>query len=1641
MKIYDKNNRIILDIIVDDNSYRNRSIMADHALTLYYSLPEHVELPVGSYCEFEGQIYTLIRPEQFKMKHSRLYEYTVTFSSDQEKAKIWKFRNPVDGRLKFPLTAKPKEHLQMFVDNMNRRDTGWTVGDCIDDVEKLITYDHDYCWDALTKQASEFETEFEIAGKRVSLRKVEYNKSNPLPLSYGRGNGFKSGVGRSNSGSTPPTEILFVQGGSTNIDRSKYPADETLRATSSGCLLLPIGQTLGYDGEHFENEDGYNPVNARHYLVDDLGLSIRNIDRELSTLAEDSLDRSDDYPKRVGTISKVVEEDKTKNFYDFIDSSIPPELNYEDYLIEGETMSVIFQSGMLAGREFDVKYYHEAKKGKAARRFEIVAQEIDGITMPGEDFIPREGDTYAIFHVMLPDAYIRNDSDKSGASWDMFRAAVKYLFDNEEQKFTFTGELDGIWAKKDWINIGGKIRPGGFVRYTGEGFEQEGVLVRITTVKDYINNPHAPKIELSNETVSGSVSSTLKRLEATEVVAEEYHRDAIQFTKRRFRDAKETIDMIENALSDNFTNRINPIAVETMSMLVGDERLQYQFVAAPGSTEAVPHNITWSEETKQLIAPAGTVQHLTLGIDSIRPSHEASEYLYWNVERFESASLEDGSAKYYLYIRAQKQFNGNAGSAVFRLETAAHKLEDGNYYWLLVGVLNTEYEGERSFVTLYGFSEILPGRITTDRIVSADGESYFDMLNAALKLKDKLQYNVNGDGELRFKGVLVQSQNGIDEAPLGCYRGTYNPKYTYFNGDEVIYQQSAESPISSYRCISPTPITGVPPTDTLKWQVSAAGVAGEPGKDGISPNASYKSTVFIRSNAAPATPTGGTYANPVPTGWSDGIPAGEAKLWASTRIFTTDGKAPQQTAWTAPRQMTDTADFDVEFSAEQSPSAPTGHPNTNAQWSNESNENTIWMATSKKSNGVWGDWQISRIKGERGEDGSSISIKGNAYGHYDTLNAWAVSPDSGTAGRGLFLINSDLTAGEEPTEETKYCIIKQWGSPRPGYVPGWMTKYAESGDAYIMRSDDETLDGCLFVAETTGWVNVGRIKGDAGDQGTPGKNAYVHVKYANSLTENDWTANNGETPGLYIGIYTDNNPSDQLVWGLYSWSRWTGQDGLGYEFIYRRTATATAPATPTTMLQANGYVPSGWSDDPIGVTATYKYEWICYRKKTDGIWGKFIGSSSNNAVAALWAKYGDKGDPGTDGNFTEMRFAVNGSTTSAPALTNNALEPSGWSTTMPTVNKGYYLWMTKAVKSGDGKSLVSTWSTPVRMTPIDGKDGAAGKSPVMVYRGVYDSSKTYYGNANRLDCVKVGSTYYIARIDAGTFSSPAPPDTSKWNNFGASFESVATNLLLAEGANIGDWFISGGKIVSTLSTGDIITLDAKGKMITIYSANTSALHMVEQLKATTINLDATRGIIEARTTDYDTAYLSPSGIFANRAATQCVSATTGFDQRAAICALGFGKLNRTEFDSWKVGQESNLVAGVYGTSSNSGTAPHYGGYFFNLKACGITLRPKYVGTASTYLSDTDSLVVGYTSSNPTNVYLPSATREGQTIFVKHYGTGYLRFYPQGGQKIYDDSTENSYYDFGNGQGGIFHFTRIFINGVLTNIWLVSRYKF
>ncbi|RKV78410.1 MAG: hypothetical protein D8H91_08965, partial [Alloprevotella sp.] len=306
ISLYSANGQKFLDLQVSDNSYRHRALMGEDSLTLYFELPRHVEIPLGAFVDFQNTRYTLTRPEALKMHHTRHYEYTLTMDSPQAKLKLWRLRNVVDGRLKFSLTAQPREHLQQLIDNLNRRESGWNIGACIAGAEVLVNYDHVDCMMALQRMAEEMKTEWHIEGRTISLGKVEDSKAQPLPLSYGRGNGFVSGIGRNNQGDRPPVEQLFVQGGERNIDASKYGAST---------LHMPKGGELRFDGSKFEGEAGFDANRARSYVVAADGLSVRRSGLSGVSGAEDSLDATEIYPKRVGRVSAVAVVNEKKHFY------------------------------------------------------------------------------------------------------------------------------------------------------------------------------------------------------------------------------------------------------------------------------------------------------------------------------------------------------------------------------------------------------------------------------------------------------------------------------------------------------------------------------------------------------------------------------------------------------------------------------------------------------------------------------------------------------------------------------------------------------------------------------------------------------------------------------------------------------------------------------------------------------------------------------------------------------------------------------------------------------------------------------------------------------------------------------------------------------------------------------------------------------------------------------------------------------------------------------------------------------------------------------------------------------------------------------------------------------------------------------
>lgn len=1338
MKIHFNNKEI--DILVDTSSYRYTALQNVGTLYLYFASEEFINIPVGAYCIYKNITYYLMDPDDFKKKSSRNFEYTLVMYDIGAILGKYKCRDIVSKRLKFDYTAKPHEHLQLIVDNLNMRDSGWKVGECIEAEEKTINYNHIFCSEALPTIADTFKTEYEIdpAIKTIHLRKVEYNKGEPLPLEYGKDKGFVPGLGRSNKDGNRPVTILYVQGGEQNIDFSKYGSKE---------LLLPKNQRLEYEG--------------RAYVSDAEGLYIKRADTTLTDVQEDSLDCSHISPKRVGSVSNVVVSDKEKNFYDFIDSSIPDDLNFEDYVIEGNNMTVIFQSGMLAGsnKEFEVKYVHKERK------FLITPQEIDGQIMPNDIYKPNLGDKYAVFGIQLPDAYICNNSTKEGASWDMFREAAKYLYENEDPKFTFKGELDSIYSKKRWLSIGGKIKLGGYILFKDPQFIPEGIKIRITSIKEYIHRPYSPIIELSNTTTGATVSSELNKIESNEVKTDNQYKNSIQFTKRRFRDAKETISMLNDALL-HFSGSISPISVQTMSLLVGDESLQFRFVNNKTNPTQVEYLVTYDSKKKVLSAPGGILQHMTIGIDTLSSGHKASEYKFWDIEKYTSPTLTE-TVGYYLYVKANK--NGTTGSYV--LSKNAIKLEGvEGYYHFLVGILNSEFEEDRSFVELFGFTEILPGRITTDRIVSSDGLNFMDFVNNAFRVGNSDSYfdwNTKGDKKLRLKGTIVQSESG-DESPIGCFRGVYDNSYTYYWGDEVIYDDGTG--YSMYRFVSKNPVKGISPNNSNYWIIVAQRGVGISNTD----------VLYAISSSNTTAPTSG-WQTTAPA-WKDGY-----YIWSKTKVVYTDG--------------------DIVYT------------------------------------------DAACITGGKGETGNGISS-----------------------------------------------IIEQY---------------------YLSSSATSLLNGSWSNSRPT-WKN-----------------------------------------GWYI-----------------------------------------------------------WTRSVINYTN---------------------GNSITTEAICVTGEKGETGDDGINGDYFEYRYAVNGSRSTPPSLSKTSRNPSGWSTTVPTVGNLQYLWFTVAKINGETNSLIQNWSTPARQTPYDGVDGRNGDTgPTMVYRGVYGSSKVYYGTSKRVDAVKYNGHYYVARVDAGNgFQNHVPTDTAYWNDFGAEFESIATNLLLAEGANIGDWFMSGGKIVSTLLDGNKIILDASMACILIESSRSGGDYSESQYQGSKITIDANNGLIEVRSkSNSRVAYMSPTGIFCNNAETQAVSAILGYTHKASIVGLGLGTVNKSDWNN------ENFLAGVYGRASNSGTAPAYGGFFQNLMAAGLFLHRKAIeeSSSSVYLSETDSLVIGY-SRNQQIVYLPSDGVIGRTIFFKQWWTGYMRVYPRSGNVLYDDHTQNDYYDIGEGQGAIFHFTVGYVDGVKKSAWLVSRYKF
>ena len=1428
-------NNTTLDVIPDDGSFRYRAIMGDDSVTLKFALNRAIDFPIGTWMTFQGDTYTLTSPERWTRKGNEHVEYTLVLDGRQAVLKKFKLRNQQDGRLKFSMNATPAEFLNLIVANLNQsgRDSGWS-GTCAIEAEgKTIEFNHQYVYDALRTIAETFETEFSISGRGfITLGKVEIGKDNPLPLSYGRGNGFMPDTGRINTDGSLPVDVLYVQGGERNIDRSKYGSAE---------LHLPKGQTLEYGHET--------------YVASADGLSIQrmNVNRYGN---EDSVDLSEIYPKRVGTISSVIVVDEEKNFVDFTDTSIPADLDYNQQLITGEKMSVIFQTGMLAGREFDInKYTHTETDGDSvivSRRFEIVPQEIDGIVMPSGNFMPVTGDKYAIYGCTLPDTYIADNTSRTGAEWDLFTEAARYLHEHSEFKFTFTGELQGKWARENWSSVGGRLVIGGYILFSDTDFVPDGTPIRITGIKEILNNPYSPIIELSTGVNAGRVSGKLNAPAQNEVKIEEGYKRSVSFTKRRYADALETMSALMDAKLDGFTDGISPIVVHTMQLIAGDESLQFRYVTSMTNPSVTDDGISYNASTKKLTAPESIIQHMTLGIKTLSSSHAVSEYKFWNISAFESPFLGDALATqtYYLYAKASK----TTTTASYVLSETAIAMEGvSGYYHLLVGILGAEIDGERSFVTLYGFTEILPSRVTTDKVVSANGTSWWDLLNNAFNFGDKLKYNVNGDGQLVLNGTFVQSGNG-STAPISAWCGLYSASRIYKLGDEV-YSVAADGSVSTYRYINSVAGSSHALTDANYWQISAKGARGENGTSAYSPYIGDNGNWYLYDDTQKKYVDSGRSAQG-DEGHSPYIgPNGNWYEWDESKGDYTDTGIKAEGS--------DGDSVSVQYSA------------NGTSWHGSFQSTDIYMRQRVGS----GSWSSAiKIVGEDGADGDYTSFvfksadeqpeTPTSTNPVPTEQGWSDSPTEISGG------GSDGGGGTTPDPEPPSEGVNVGGLTNVRFEGNW----AVSGNA--MTSDDiddngSTTQKVTFHANAGDKVSVTMTascekthdKGSLYDLDSEASGTAVMSVSDTDSSVHVFTIPTTGDHYFYVNFSKDGSISrnDDNVTVQFQKGDLSGGgsgSGGGSEILAGTDVRITFTDDTVTIYQNASSAIADWAT--LGLTESQRslVKMIEFGDEITSFGGYIFYYYSNLKIIKFYAtslKFVSKALTGipTNGDYyirsgVSINYAIGETDTflanewtehtisearsaAAPAAAMaRAAAPAVFSTTA----LGKYVWMSSS-KIVNGRA--TGWSTPLRITPIDGEDGADGPAgPSIVFRGRYNvnpntgatETQTYYGNRTRVDVVYYPTTnqYYKAKTDApsGTtgFSGMIPTNTIYWEPFGASYESIATGLMLAEQAVIENAIIRILRTSDNLSAARIVAennvlsmFDNEGKLKLIISGD------------------------------------------------------------------------------------------------------------------------------------------------------------------------------------------------------------------------------
>ena len=716
MTIYDLNGDAFYEAPITKNAIIKYALMGDYYISLSFNAARYIDFKRGYYILYNGkkfEIMTTVRPERMS---SGGYKYEVRFDAQQEHMKrrclFW-----LDGAIPeatFHDTTTLDAYGKLIADNMNAflGVQDWSFGDApsnLDGVTKTITFDGSTCWDAINAIAEAFEVEWwieeDLRARIIYFGKLEKGEAEPFTI----GDAITEIPSKRGEDADYGTRF-YVFGSDRNLP-------DSYGTTEQGGVTNHVSQVrlhLPSDAPYIDAKADLTPAEVVEKVV----------------IFDDVYPKNTDTITAIETIKREIIEGEENDAYVMTASDTP---FVPSGLMSGKTLMCEFTSGSLMGRQFELALLDDNneninpeawKEGDAFnKRFEIIAQTEDAgntfVIVPNSYLHPIVGDTFVLIGVELPEERIAE------AEQELLTKGQEHAAKNSSDTDVYECPTNPVYCHRHDKNfvLGQKVELND-PRF--EGGKRES---RIQGFEKKLWNEYEATYTVGDNTPYSRLGAIQEGIDETkhEIVKVKENTDR-QFatTKRDMKDMQQTTSMLVESLLANFGDAVSPIVVKTMMTLIGDESLQFRFVNSRVQPQTVTHNFSFDPELKVFYSDAGIIQHMTLGINAISSSRTSSNYKFWNITAFESDHLEDAEASYYLYAKVSKTDE----TGEFVLSEAPITIEEvDGYYHLLTGILNSENNKERSFVPMFGYTEILPGRVTTDLITSPDNGLIIDLVN------------------------------------------------------------------------------------------------------------------------------------------------------------------------------------------------------------------------------------------------------------------------------------------------------------------------------------------------------------------------------------------------------------------------------------------------------------------------------------------------------------------------------------------------------------------------------------------------------------------------------------------------------------------------------------------------------------------------------------------------------------------------------------------------------------------------------------------------------------------------------------------------------------------------------------------------